>query len=356
MIRIFLRYYKVLAVNVLIIIIALECILRTNLFPYLKTWQEKQGREYISPFKIQEKDYYHVSRFKNWCFEESNSEFSNEFCYNDLGLRDISHTITKSIGTKRVVVLGDSFTEGVGAPVDSTWWSLLAVQMNTDTINDFNYEFINAGFRGSDVLFGYILLRDKLLKYQPDEVIVEMNSTDPYEIAIRGGMERFKADGTIGYRIKGPWWEPVFAHSYIVRLLAYHLISKEFLFKFFTSPAEYDAYLAYGREQICNTIKTLQKFCTIRNIRLTVFFHPFYMELQNHERPFAQIKNCCFLEGINCIDLYDSFEQEYTSHPAYVINSLFYKTDMHNTPAGYCFIARELYIKGFSNTVHKNKE
>ena len=85
--------------------------------------------------------------------------------------------------------MGDSFTEGVGTTEDSTWLKQLEHMLNADPHRFYDYTTLNGGAHGSDLIFSYELLSGCLLKYHPDMVILNLNSTDIGDIVTRGTAE-----------------------------------------------------------------------------------------------------------------------------------------------------------------------
>lgn len=146
----------------------------------------------------------------------NNDEFEHYRKTNSLGLCDIEPKIKKDTITNTIIGLGDSFTEGWGAHSDSTWLKFLERKISADS--NVKYQFINAGIAGSDPAFEYILLRDKLLKFKPNTVVLTLGY-ELEEMVIRGGLERFQENGTLKYR-KKPFWYRLYKISGAFRLIA----------------------------------------------------------------------------------------------------------------------------------------
>ncbi|MGH7393408.1 MAG: GDSL-type esterase/lipase family protein [Candidatus Rokuibacteriota bacterium] len=88
---------------------------------------------------------------------------------NSHGFRDREHTYDKSAGTRRVVLLGDSFIEALQVPFERSVTPLLE-----DRIRRVNgaVEFINLGLSGFGTGRQYLMLREYGLRYQPDLVVL----------------------------------------------------------------------------------------------------------------------------------------------------------------------------------------
>jgi len=74
---------------------------------------------------------------------QKNMEFDAPYEINSLGLRDREFPRAKPAGTKRILVLGDSFTEGVGVSGPETFSSQL--QGLLDAAGFGGWQIINAG-------------------------------------------------------------------------------------------------------------------------------------------------------------------------------------------------------------------
>ncbi len=77
----------------------------------------------------------------------------------------------KPKNTFRILMLGDSFTEGDEVPADKTFSKLLEQQLNQLPLGPI-YEVINAGIRGSGPLQAYLWLKTEGIKFQPDLIIL----------------------------------------------------------------------------------------------------------------------------------------------------------------------------------------
>lgn len=122
--------------------------------------------------------------------QEAGSEFSYMHHYNRWRLRDRDITWEKPANELRIFGLGDSFTEGIGTPDDSTWTRLLESSLQAaDTVH--RIRTLNAGRSGADPCESLVILREVLLPMQPDVVVLALNSSDIMDFMMRGGTERF---------------------------------------------------------------------------------------------------------------------------------------------------------------------
>lgn len=193
------------------------------------TYSEKQWGEYHTMYDnpynksttLPEDDQAPVNRHLH--IKSPNSELSYttpEFNYpgeltNQLGLRGKVPVANKTL----LLSLGDSFTESVGAPHDSTYPLLLEKLLHR---HDTNLQVINGGISGSDPFFEFVLLKHLHRLYPVQTAIFMVNTSDITDVAMRGSATRFLPDGSLQYR-NAPFWEPLYAVSYVFRLFMQRL-------------------------------------------------------------------------------------------------------------------------------------
>lgn len=89
---------------------------------------------------------------------------------NSHGFRDKERTYEKEKGTFRILVLGDSMTEGFQVPLEQTFPYILEERLNSEGSKRF--EVINLGIAGFSTAQEYLTLKHYGFKYQPDFVIL----------------------------------------------------------------------------------------------------------------------------------------------------------------------------------------
>jgi hypothetical protein len=201
--------------QIAIILVSLEILLR--LFKINITYMESVGKPYQSGYNQVFPNYYFIHH-QNDSMVLDHKDFRYVHRYNETGLRDmpIDSFLSKCGDAYKILMLGDSYTEGVGAPQDSSWPRLLETKLTE--YYKCNVCCLNAGISGSDPFFQYMLFRDKLSHLGFNLVIMAVNTTDISDFIFRGGMERFQEDGTVRSR-KGPWYEWLYEYLYIYRLI-----------------------------------------------------------------------------------------------------------------------------------------
>ena len=103
-------------------------------------------------------------------------EYGHEVQINSHGFNDREYPYEKPDGTFRIIVLGDSFTEGFQVPLEDTFQEVLEGKLNQR--GDQNYEVISLGVSAFGTGQEYLMLKNYGLKYEPDLVMVLMNEHD----------------------------------------------------------------------------------------------------------------------------------------------------------------------------------
>jgi lysophospholipase L1-like esterase len=193
----------------------LEFLLRiTNVF---NVYSETRYGYYYSPLLSITKSWFYVDHANSTKQLNSGSEYAFDRHTNSLGLSDNEWILKKDSGTIRILTVGDSFTEGDGASADSTYPVLLGTLLKKK-YRQLTIEVMNAGACGSDPYFEYMLLKHKLVAYQPDIVLYTNSENDLLlDHAIYGGMERFLSDSTTKPAVTKKMWMDIYALSHIFR-------------------------------------------------------------------------------------------------------------------------------------------
>jgi GDSL-like lipase/acylhydrolase family protein len=109
----------------------------------------------------------------NYVEQRRNIEFAYEFRTNSQGLRSAELPLEKPPGERRLLVLGDSFTEGYGVAAEATFCSLL-----DSRYSGVGLRVINGGLAGAGPLQYARFLERVGLRYDPDAVLVCLYAND----------------------------------------------------------------------------------------------------------------------------------------------------------------------------------
>ncbi len=123
----------------------------------------------------------HHGLIPNAVGESVTDEWRVPYRINSWGLRDREYTVPKPVGTFRILVVGDSGTEGYGVRLEETFVKRFEERLNhlgqTHT-PPVNYEVINGGVAGYSPLLEYMFLSRKGLRLEPDLVLLQYNYSD----------------------------------------------------------------------------------------------------------------------------------------------------------------------------------
>lgn len=106
-----------------------------------------------------------------------------EFSTSSLGLRDREYASPKPLAVFRVLMLGDSFTEGGGLTLEQTVAKRVESGLNGRGCGA--YEVVNAGVASYSPILEYLLLQRLAPILQPDLVVVNFDMTDVHDDVIR---------------------------------------------------------------------------------------------------------------------------------------------------------------------------
>jgi hypothetical protein len=144
------------------------------------------------------------SRFKT-------SSFDTQYDINSFGLRDKEYSIKKPGGSTRILMVGDSFTEGIGVEASETFSKVLEGLLNGAGTNA-RYEVINAGVGSYSPLPEYLYLKTAGLNLNPDIVVLNLDLSDMYDDLQYTRLARFDTAGLpLGVspdpvRVDENWW------------------------------------------------------------------------------------------------------------------------------------------------------
>ncbi len=100
-------------------------------------------------------------------------EYDVDVAINSQGLRDVERTgYDKPEHTFRILLLGDSYVEGLRVPLEQTFGQVLEAELNASAPAGLRYEVVNAGVSGWGTDQQLLWLRSEGGKYQPDLVLL----------------------------------------------------------------------------------------------------------------------------------------------------------------------------------------
>ncbi len=263
------------------------------------------------------------------------AEFQYLYRYNSIGLRGHDPVRDDTL-LINIVGLGDSFTEGVGTPEDSTWLQLLENNLKRDSQHlPGKVQCINGGISGTEAIAEYIILKELLLQFNPRVVILAVNSTDISDVVKIGGWERYN------HHRLAPWYAYIYQFSFIARAIIQQVHPVNWLF--LTDEENH-------QEEI-KAINTLErcikedyvKLSKEQNFKLIVVLHPMLSELEQNDfllQPLAVKLQS--IGDIKTINLFEAFKQAKQQN-SFEYKSLYWQQDKHNNSRGYQLWADHTY-------------
>jgi hypothetical protein len=158
-------------------------------------------------------------------------EFRVDVRINSDNLRDVERPVAKPADVTRIVLVGDSMVEGIQVPLEQTFVKRLEQLLVQKTGR--KHDVINGGIGSNSATTEYLLLKHKLLKYEPDVVILaffpaDVSDDDKYRadmIFDPNGVPLTLADRKDSVQ-RSIFW-PVVAYSRVLRFFVENVMTLE---------------------------------------------------------------------------------------------------------------------------------
>ncbi len=259
------------------------CLVGAEIFLRVKgfggSYMENRSSKYISvyPHKSFDVDFIIQPYFIPFL---QTSEYKYPRLRNNFGFRDKDFEVKKDSSTVLIQTYGDSFTEGDGAPQDSSYPSQLRAMLEKEQFSK-NITLQNFGICGSDPGFTYKQMDDIGLELKPDVAVITYSSFDfTADFLTRGGLERFKEN--YWQAIEGPKWEWLYGLSYVVRLVANSAFGITHT-NFFLTEKEKAARLDYLKPKWNETFQRIAQLAEQHHLKVMLFKKPEHSEVDKNE-------------------------------------------------------------------------
>ncbi len=319
-------------------LISLEVLFRVK--GKFATWSEKTGHAYMSGYNWTKNSYLYTRALSS-IFEINQGEYSYVYTTNRMGIRERESVFTDT-SAQRIICIGDSYTEGLGAPYDSSYPRILETLLQHQGIRADVY---NAGVAGSDPFFEFMLLKQKLLSAKPQYVLITFNSSDLTDYIFRGGMERFHTDGTTHYN-RGPAVERYYKYSYVVRFFLNEILQYDhslFIKKKDMIQKNSEAVKAYA-----DLFENMKRLSEENHFRLLVIIQPIAKELiLNNQHgyetraAFAEMETALHERSVDYVNMWEGLKGKITTENQ---NQYAYPVDCHFNSKGYELFATRLFV------------
>lgn len=305
------------------------------------TWTESNNGWFVSPYAINEDSWY-MLRQKNAVLSYDQAEFDYEIRTNSLGFRDVEHPVNKPVGEYRILALGDSFTEGQGAPFSETGLSVL--QRNLNHLNGmYSYRVMVAGVASSDPFYEYRVLLDKLLVYQPDLVMMIINGSDVMDVLRRGGEERFLPNGRVkGVEPPAPALAWLYEHSHFARFVMSEAFDYTYLL---VTKSERGRRVTAAQDKMKALILKIDGLLQDQGIEFVLVVLPSERDIESNA--YEELRNqqglldFCHSNGVATIEVKPYFIEQLANGNS-ELNDLFWPKDFHFTPLGYRYMGEAI--------------
>ncbi len=301
-----------------------------------KTAPELNGWGYRSMYETK-----NIPQSHHWSPDTIHVLEAPEFKYyrktNGLGFSDTADwNRPKQVGTLRILALGDSFTEGDGAPEDSSYVNQLRILFKE---NNYRVEVFNAGVCGSDPIYNYKEYIDTLYSIKPDVIIQTIASGDVLvDIHARGGLERFN-DISLHQSKSLPFTERIKSVSLLYRIIDAATGNLAQLLHLAGDKTEMDLL------KLKQALQLYHARAGADNLKVFVVFQPYRFEIENKKY------NCDVLSVANVLPPTDSlyycdlmpFFNELTQGKTDKISELFWQQNGHHNSFGYQKMAEGIF-------------
>lgn len=308
-------------------LILLEVLIRLS--GAFKTYSESISGEYLSHYQNANKKTLTWTPNSQVKFKQKEFTYINDI--NEWGHREksINFFIQDSLSFK-ILCLGDSFTEGDGAPYDSSWVRRFEQRLNENF--DTNILCYNAGVCGSDVIFNHQILKNKLIDLKPDIIIETINTSDIDDLVFLGGLNR-----NIEKNMDGPQWEVFFKYSHTIRAILN--VFKGYDEKLM-SEEDYLEERKKAKVEIVKQVNKTAAFCNQENIPYFLIVHPLPSEIILIDK-FFEYHNL-FDDNSFTLYLNEDF-RKYFLHRS--LDNYYWKINGHFNSKGYSLMGDVIYEK-----------
>jgi hypothetical protein len=166
-----------------------------------------EPRETMRYFFVQPDSILHHKFIPNAKGHYKTPEFNTEYTINSLGLRDYEFPAEKPAGTFRILMVGDSFTEGDGVEANETFSKVLERHLGPKLSSE-KFQVINAGCGGYSPILEYLYLKTSGITAHPDLVILFYDLSDVFDDIDFTRIARLDADGVPMGVSPGPTVKP----------------------------------------------------------------------------------------------------------------------------------------------------
>jgi len=304
--------------------------------------------------RIQHPYYHHSLRpMMNGVLDEWNNShlvYTNSLGFKDFYPRKIQSQTSKS----RILFMGDSFTEGVGYPVEKTFYGLISLALRNDSV-----DVLNAGVVSYSPLLHYLKLKYLIEKENLDfqKIFVFIDITDlqdeldydgyePYPVPqnrlknfINQYLNQHSASSIIFRKIKKKYSTNIEWDTQKV-----HISHIDYLQRDFWTSLDYpwNKWAHFGADLATNNMKKIVGLCNDKNIQIKIVIFPHPYQISQHvliDRNVRIWTKFAYDNNVELINLYPDFFNEDSDS---IIKNCFIPDDVHWNDLGHMIVARRI--------------
>jgi hypothetical protein len=289
-------------------------------------------------------------------YDEIGSGYGYPLTTNSLGFKDTStRRVPLKVDKKRILFMGDSFTEGIFVPYESTFAGQIAGHRP-------DMDILNAGVSSYSPLIYYLkvdyLLNKAGLKF--DELFVFIDMSDIKDEYVYNDVEHFtpatEKSYSNNFRFKAETF--FYHHSYAYNLFRQMIENQQENtdgIMWTLSQPVFDKYNLNIREENVNIwaqkgiahaqdhMQKLVNLCKKNNIPMTIVVYPYDIQITVRDMPSKQERiwnSFAQKNGIGFLDLFPVFINH--SFPETIIGKYFFPGDPHWNAAGHALVANQV--------------
>ncbi|PPR45472.1 MAG: hypothetical protein CFH18_00466 [Alphaproteobacteria bacterium MarineAlpha5_Bin8] len=325
--------------------------------------------------------YFHHSFAQNVNTKDIWGSYEYEFITNSLGFKDKSNRkISKKSNIKRIIFIGDSFTEGIGYKYEDTFVGLI-----DNKFENMQKEVLNAGVASQSPILYYLKIKYLIekMKIDFDELIVFLDISDiPDEVYYKNSYDNTVKKNNNYYELEkkiGVFLSRSFSSILLYNLVGEYLhqlkeyiqlrlnASKEFQISFFKiknnqinfyksinvergnwthNEKLWEKHGKKGRDLAKINLENLLDICKKNNIAMSLVIYPWPNQIYYNSNP---LNHRVFWENWsknNSINFYDFFNYFDLNNKEQVISEYFIAGDIHWNQNGHKYISK-LFIKEY---------
>jgi hypothetical protein len=178
------------------------------------------------------------------------------------------------------------------------------------------------------------------LIYRPVIVIIALNTTDIVDIITRGGIERFKNDGTVKYNTP-PVWEKMYATSFVFRLVIHKLLQYNSVL---IREGEYKRKQFNALGEIVKIINKFKQLAIEYNFNLLIVLHPQKYEVDIGSYDPEELNAILRDNKIEVLDLLKIYSNKNQINKKNA-HEFYWPVDAHHNTKGYQIMGQEIAEK-----------